>query len=203
MFVFGDTALPPGGQHDRITDFTTGVDHIDLSGIDAIGSTGGYDLFRFMATGAFDGSAGELNYFYNGSLGVTRCRRHQRRSGRRFCDRSDGRNVAINSSDLIGAAVIIPVVIEALGTTTLTQVGANFYLCANGTLAGPTLKYDGSALVTDQMGGWTPIGVEQTATGYQGAWKVAGQDQYTVWNTDGNGNYLSNAIGVVSGASST
>jgi hypothetical protein len=34
------------------------------------------------------------------------------------------------------------------------------------------------------------------------AWKVAGADQYTVWNTDSSGNYLSNAIGVVPGANS-
>jgi hypothetical protein len=43
----------------------------------------------------------------------------------------------------------------------------------------------------------------QMATGYEVAWKVAGADQYTVWNTDSSGNYVSNAIGVVSGTSST
>jgi hypothetical protein len=52
------------------------------------------------------------------------------------------------------------------------------------------------------MGGWAAIGAEETATGYQVAWKLAGQDQYSVWNTDGGGNYVSNAIGVASGASS-
>ena len=50
-------------------------------------------------------------------------------------------------------------------------------------------------------GAWTPIGAEQTATGYEVAWKVTGADQYTVWNTDSNGNYVSNLIGVVSGTS--
>ena len=40
-----------------------------------------------------------------------------------------------------------------------------------------------------------------TATGYEVAWKVTGADQYTVWNTDSSGNYISNAIGVVSGSS--
>ena len=49
---------------------------------------------------------------------------------------------------------------------------------------------------------WTPIGAEQTASGYEVAWKVTGGDQYTVWNTDSNGNYVSN-IGVVSATSST
>ena len=45
-----------------------------------------------------------------------------------------------------------------------------------------------------------PIGAEQTATGYEVAWKGSGANQYTVWTTDSNGNYLSN-IGVVSGTS--
>ena len=48
--------------------------------------------------------------------------------------------------------------------------------------------------------GWSPIGAEKTATGYEVAWKVAGADQYTVWTTDNSGNYISN-IGVVSGSS--
>ena len=52
-----------------------------------------------------------------------------------------------------------------------------------------------------QFGAWTPIGAEQTATGYEVAWKVAGADQYTVWNTDSSGNYVSNIVGVVSGTS--
>ena len=51
-----------------------------------------------------------------------------------------------------------------------------------------------------QFGTWTPIGAEQTATGYEVAWKIPGTDQYTVWTTDSNGNYLSN-IGHVSGTS--
>ena len=45
-----------------------------------------------------------------------------------------------------------------------------------------------------------PIGAEQTATGYEVAWKVTGADQYTVWNTDSNGNFIS-GIGAVSGSS--
>ena len=41
----------------------------------------------------------------------------------------------------------------------------------------------------------------QTASGYDVAWKVAGTDEYTVWNTDSNGNYISNLIGAVPGNS--
>ena len=56
-------------------------------------------------------------------------------------------------------------------------------------------------MAAGQFGSWAPIGAEQTASGYEVAWKVAGADQYTVWNTDSSGNYLSNPIGVVSGNS--
>ena len=48
---------------------------------------------------------------------------------------------------------------------------------------------------------WAPIGAEQTASGYEVAWKNAGADQYSVWNTDSNGNFLSNLIAPVSGTS--
>src|SRR5260221_8017540 len=51
-----------------------------------------------------------------------------------------------------------------------------------------------------QFGGWTPIATEQTASGYEVALKYAGADMYTVWNTDGNGNYVSSAMGAVVGA---
>ena len=46
-----------------------------------------------------------------------------------------------------------------------------------------------------------PIGAVQTASGYDVAWKLTGANEYTVWNTDSNGNYVSSAIGVVSGTS--
>jgi 20S proteasome alpha/beta subunit len=107
--------------------------------------------------------------------------------------------------DLNGDGVIgIPVatVIEAFGSTNLTEVNGSFYLYSNTTGSGPELKYGGAVFVAGQLGGWTPIGTEQTATGYEVALKVTGADQYTVWNTDANGNYVSNAIGAVSGTSS-
>ncbi len=97
-----------------------------------------------------------------------------------------------------GAIGIPP--IEAFGSTSLVQVGNNYVL--NGSSGpGPVLKYGGAAFAADQSS-WTPIAAEKTATGYQVVWKLAGTDQYTVWNTDSNGNYTSNAIGIVSGASS-
>ena len=47
-----------------------------------------------------------------------------------------------------------------------------------------------------------PFAAEQlSGGGYEVAWKIAGADQYSVWNTDSSGNMLSNPTGVVSGSS--
>ena len=56
--------------------------------------------------------------------------------------------------------------------------------------------------VDGQFGPCKPIAVEQTASGYQVAWKVEGADQYTIWTTDSNGNYLSDN-GALTGNSAT
>jgi hypothetical protein len=82
-------------------------------------------------------------------------------------------------------------VIESVGSTSLAEVGTNFYLDNISTGTGPSLKYAGADVVAGQFGiGWTPIGTEQTTTGYEVAWKNdAGQ--YSVWNTDSNGNFIS------------
>jgi hypothetical protein len=106
--------------------------------------------------------------------------------------------------DLNGDGVIgFPAtVIEANGVISLTEVGNNFFLYAVGGSSGPELKYAGAAYAAGQFGAWAPIGAEQTASGYEVAWKYAGADQYTVWNTDSSGNYIAN-IAVVSGTSIT
>src|SRR6185312_7858170 len=101
--------------------------------------------------------------------------------------------------DLNGDGVIgMPAtVIESFGSTSLIGSGANFFLGG----AGPTLKLNGVAVTSGQFGAWTPIGAEQTAGGYQVAWKYSGADQYLVWATDSNGNFTSNVIGVSAGSS--
>ncbi|MDO8943195.1 MAG: hypothetical protein Q7U75_08410, partial [Desulfobacterales bacterium] len=73
----------------------------------------------------------------------------------------------------------------------LTQIGSNYYLSTGGT--GITIKYAGSPIAQGQFGIWTPIGAEQTASGYSVVLKFGDADQYMVWSTDGNGNYLSNS----------
>ncbi|MGY8706275.1 M10 family metallopeptidase C-terminal domain-containing protein [Bradyrhizobium sp. 18BD] len=70
VFAAGNSS-PAVGQHDQITDFTPGVDHIDLSSMDANINTGAKDSFHFIGVAAFDGRAGELNFYYDGARGVT------------------------------------------------------------------------------------------------------------------------------------
>lgn len=45
-----------------------------------------------------------------------------------------------------------------------------------------------------------PIAAEETASGYQVAWKVTGTGQYEIWTTDSNGNHISDS-GFISGTS--
>jgi hypothetical protein len=97
---------------------------------------------------------------------------------------------------------IAPVtVIEAFGSTSLGQVTNQFFLYDGGGY-GPALKFNGAPVVAGQFGAWAAIAAEPIATGYEVAWKMAGADQYTVWTTDGSGNYTSNTA-VFSGASPT
>src|SRR5216683_6366448 len=93
-----------------------------------------------------------------------------------------------------------PAVIESNGSTSLVQVGNGYFLYPVGGSSGPQLKLNGVAVAAGSgpFASWKAIGAEQTASGYEVAWTVTGADQYTVWNTDSSGNFLSN-IGVVSG----
>jgi Ca2+-binding RTX toxin-like protein len=108
----------------------------------------------------------------------------------------------VNGDGTIGITLARSV-IETAGATDLIRFGNNFVFHAEGTSSGPSLKYGGSDFVVGQFGSWTPIGVEKTVSGYQVAWRVGTTDQYVVWNTDVNGNYVSAATGVVSGGNAT
>jgi serralysin len=57
-------------------------------------------------------------------------------------------------------------------------------------------------VVAGQSGGWTPIAVEQTSSGYEVAWRYPGSDQFTIWTTDSRGNFAT-STGQVSGTSAT
>ena len=99
-----------------------------------------------------------------------------------------------------------PLVIQtdtgSVGSTSLTEVGSNYFL-DNSSGSGPELKYGGADVVAGQFGAWTPIGAVQTASGYDVAWEIPGANEYIVWSTDSNGNYISNLTPVVSGTSTT
>ena len=88
-----------------------------------------------------------------------------------------------------------PVIIQTDGSTSLVQVGSNYFLDPVGGSSGPELKYGGAAVTVGEFGAFTPIGAVQVAGGgYDVAWKNAATGQYTVWSTDSNGNYLSNVL---------
>jgi Ca2+-binding RTX toxin-like protein len=56
-----------GASADRITDFATGTDLIDLGFVDADFTTGGNQSFAFIGNAAFSNTAGELRYFDDGT----------------------------------------------------------------------------------------------------------------------------------------
>src|SRR5262249_33646965 len=89
--------------------------------------------------------------------------------------------------------------IESFGANRLVEMGNQYQLLDSGN-SGPGVKFQGHAVTDGQFGGWTLIGAEKTASGYELAWKIAGLDQYSVWLADANGNMLSNPSGVVGGS---
>ena len=95
----------------------------------------------------------------------------------------------------------VTTVIESAGSTSLVAVGTRFFLDSISTGSDPSLKYGGTDVVAGQFSGWSPIGAEQTASGYQVAWKGPGADQYSVWTTDSNGNFTSTSA-ILSASSS-
>ncbi|TYO61580.1 family 16 glycosylhydrolase [Bradyrhizobium hipponense] len=107
-------------------------------------------------------------------------------------------DIAGNLSQLSNAfSPVIGTVIEAAGSTTLTKVGSNFYLSTAGSSV--LLKNGGTAVVAGQLGPWTPVSAEASSSGYLVAWKIPSTGQFTIWNTDGNGNFVSNYLNKVSG----
>ena len=81
--------------------------------------------------------------------------------------------------------------IQTDGSTSLTEVANRYYLYGSSG-SGPALKYKGANVTAGEFGSWTPIGAVQTASGYDVAWKNTSTGHYTVWTTDGNGNYKGN-----------
>ena len=80
-------------------------------------------------------------------------------------------------------------IIESSGTTTLATDGTYYYLQIGN---GPTveLSYNGAPVTVGEFGAWTPIAVQQTATGYEVALEEVGANLFGVWTTDASGNYV-------------
>lgn len=66
MFHFGSYETGIGVAADRITDFESGADVIDLSGIDANIFAAGDQAFSYIGDAAFSGTAGELRFYVDG-----------------------------------------------------------------------------------------------------------------------------------------
>ena len=107
-------------------------------------------------------------------------------------------NQDLNGDGKIGVPTVV---IQTDGSTSLVQVGANYFFNPLGGGTGPEFKYNGAAVTAGEFGTFTPIGAVQTASGYDVAWKNTSSGLYTIWLTDSNGNFLSQSIGAVSGTS--
>ncbi len=107
-------------------------------------------------------------------------------------------NFDLNGDGVIGPPP--PTVIESNGSMSLLTDGTNYLLQPIGGTA-IKLSYNGAPVTVGQFGGWTPVAATQTATGYEVALKLAGSDEFTIWNTDSSGNYLSSAFNEALGSS--
>jgi len=191
-FVFNVTPWNAG----HITDFNVAADKLDLTGIfQTIGYTGTNPVADGYLSFVSDGVGNTLVYVNPHSAS---------QAWPSLITTLNGISPAsISSSDYIFSHSIAPTStpLESFGSTELLLSGGNYYLDPVSGEVGPTLKYGGGVVTAGVNGGWNPIGVEATASGYEVAWSLAGQDQYVVWNTDANGNFSSiqNGLGGVSG----
>ena len=53
---------------------------------------------------------------------------------------------------------------NSFGSTSLTELGNDYFLYAAGTTNGPELQVNGTPFTAGEFGNWTPIGAVQTAT---------------------------------------
>lgn len=67
VFKFSSFESGTGASADFISDFISGVDKIDLTGVDAALLTPGDQAFSFIGTDDFSGAGAELRYYFDGS----------------------------------------------------------------------------------------------------------------------------------------
>jgi cytochrome c2 len=107
-------------------------------------------------------------------------------------------NYDLNGDGVIGSPP--PTVIESNGSMSLLTDGTNYFLQPSGGTA-VKLSYGGSPVTIGEFGAWTPTAAAQTATGYEVALDLTGSDEFTIWNTDSSGNYLSSPLNMALGSS--
>ena len=161
--------------------------------IGAVQVSGGYDVAWKFPTGVYavssvDSNGNYLNDFFSGvPANSTALEQYE----------------TIFHQDLNGDGTIgIPtVLIHSDGTTSLVQIGDNYFFNAVGSgVTGPEFKYNGAPFYTGEFGGWTLIGAVKVSGGYDVAWKFP-TGVYAVSSVDSNGNYLSDFFSGVSASS--
>ncbi len=90
--------------------------------------------------------------------------------------------------------------IHTNGSTSLMQVGNDYFLDPVGGGTGPEVQ-QGGAPVTP--GTFVAIGAVQVSGGYDIAWKMVGSSIYTIWSLDSSGNFVANIGNDLAGNSST
>src|SRR5947208_1987163 len=93
-----------------------------------------------------------------------------------------------------GRIGVASTVIEALGSTSLVQADNNLYLNTISSGFCPTLQCGRTATLFPYTTLFRSVAVEQIAGGYQVALKYAAGNQFSIWNTDSSGNFISYAV---------
>ncbi len=90
----------------------------------------------------------------------------------------------------LAASSLVPSAIETFGSTSTVLSGNNYYLNNISTGTGPTLKFGGSVVNATDFGTWSVVAAEQVSGGgYDVVWKNSANAHYSVWSTDGTGNF--------------
>jgi hypothetical protein len=109
-------------------------------------------------------------------------------------------NPAVSGAGLVqvnpavaAAEAAISKTVETAGLTKLVETAGNFFLDGMSSGTGPELKYNGAAFYASEIpNGWTPVAAEQiSGGGYEVAGQIPNSEQFTIWATDANGNYVS------------
>ena len=100
----------------------------------------------------------------------------------------------LNGDGTIGVPAQSVTVFQTDGSTSLAQMGNDYYLLAAGTTSGVELSYLGLPVTPSFMGTWSPLGAVATQSGYDVAWKNSVTGTYQVWSVNSNGAFTGNLL---------